>query len=153
METRLATKDDAVLLAALHEKSFGAARWTPAQVADSLALDTTLVLVVQENKMPQGFIMCQVVGAEAEILTFCIIPEKRRRSAGTFLLKETLEKLKSKNIRKIFLEVAANNVAALDLYKKAGFLQTGKRQGYYARSGGLVDAVTMSLEFERRQIT
>jgi ribosomal-protein-alanine N-acetyltransferase len=38
--------------------------------------------------------------------------------------------------RRLFLEVAADNPAALTLYGKLGFARLSERQGYYARPDG-----------------
>jgi ribosomal-protein-alanine N-acetyltransferase len=143
METRLATKDDAPLLAALHGESFGAARWSLAQIADSLALGTTLALVAREKETAQGFILCQVAQEDAEILTFCVSPSARRKGAGMLLLKAALENMRQRKAQRVFLEVAADNAPALALYEKTGFRVVGKRAGYYKREGKMIDAVKM----------
>jgi len=45
----------------------------------------------------------------------------------------------------MFLEVAADNLAAQSLYAGAGFNPIGRRPAYYIRSGGqAVDAVILS---------
>lgn len=144
METRLATKGDVPRFAALHAESFGAARWTHAQIAESLALNTTLALVAEEDGEAQGFILCQIVGDEAEILTFCVDPKARRKGAGRQLLDAALGKARRQEVWRMFLEVAADNTAALALYGKAGFSMTGRRPGYYAHDGNPVDAVMMT---------
>jgi ribosomal-protein-alanine N-acetyltransferase len=145
METRLATEDDAPILAVLHEASFGAARWSAKQFADSLVLQTTQALLVSEGKSPYGFILFQVAGEDGEILTFCIEPNARHKGAGLFLLREALQMMRQKGARKAFLEVASDNGAALALYKKAGFCGMGKRARYYARGTERIDAVLMEL--------
>jgi [ribosomal protein S18]-alanine N-acetyltransferase len=44
------------------------------------------------------------------------------------------------------LEVAEDNAAAIGLYKKNGFVETGRRKGYYERPGAnAVDALVLSL--------
>jgi ribosomal-protein-alanine N-acetyltransferase len=146
METRLASREDAAIFAELHEASFGAARWTESQFAGSLALDTALALVAFEGGRAQGFILCQIVGDEAEILTFCVHPAARGRGIGTDLLNAVLAAAKQQKAHRIFLEVAVDNAAALALYNKTGFRITGKRHRYYKREGHPVDAVLMEAE-------
>jgi ribosomal-protein-alanine N-acetyltransferase len=145
METRLAAKDDAPVLAALHGEIFGEARWSLAQISNSLALDTTQALLVCEGEKPQGFILCQIVAEESEILTFCVAPLARRKGLGTLLLNEAAAMARQKKANRLFLEVAADNVAAITLYEKAGFRIVGTRAGYYKRTAGPIDAVMMSL--------
>ena len=45
---------------------------------------------------------------------------------------------------RLFLEVAADNAAALALYRTAGMAETGRRADYYRRPGGAVDALVLS---------
>jgi ribosomal-protein-alanine N-acetyltransferase len=51
----------------------------------------------------------------------------------------------------LFLEVAADNPAAIDLYVAAGFAEVGRRRGYYSRRGyPAVDALIMRRDLNRR---
>ena len=43
----------------------------------------------------------------------------------------------------MILEVAVDNIAALALYKRSGFIEAARRVGYYRRSNGTVDAIVM----------
>ena len=48
--------------------------------------------------------------------------------------------------RRLHLEVAATNAAALGLYKRLGFEEIGRRKGYYDRPGAPPeDAINLSL--------
>jgi [ribosomal protein S18]-alanine N-acetyltransferase len=48
-------------------------------------------------------------------------------------------------IKRLHLEVAADNNAAGALYTKAGFMPVGRRAGYYQRKGAQpVDAITLA---------
>ncbi|MGB9153323.1 MAG: GNAT family N-acetyltransferase, partial [Alphaproteobacteria bacterium] len=107
---------------------------------------TTQAWVVGEDGISQGFILCQIAGDEAEILTFCVSPSARRRGAGQSLLASLLATAKQQNVSRVFLEVAADNQVALALYEKAGFRPNGKRTGYYRRGEHAVDAVMLGLD-------
>jgi len=155
METRLAkdylsirraTPNDAPALTALHAESFGAAKWSLAQIVDSLALQTTLAPVACEGKTIKGFLFCQVVRDEAEMLTFCVSPSTRRKGVGLFLLNVIVAALRQKKVKRLFLEVGADNKAAVTLYEKLGFIVTGKRPGYYIQGGKSIDALMMTLD-------
>ncbi len=147
METRLASKADAGLLASLHAESFGAARWGLAQIDSSLSLDTTLAPVALGAGKPLGFVLLQIAGEDAEILTFCVIPASRRKGVGSFLLNAVAKLAEAKGARCLFLEVAADNGPAVGLYEKFGFKSIGVRPGYYA-SGA--DAVSMAFDLQAK---
>ncbi|MDR3425769.1 MAG: ribosomal protein S18-alanine N-acetyltransferase [Alphaproteobacteria bacterium] len=145
METRLVLLADASALAALHAESFGVVCWSLAQLADSLALKTTRAWLAVEGSVPRGFILCQFAGDEAEILTFCVAPLARGRGVGKKLLDAAIAFSRQNNAHKLFLEVAADNTAALALYEKQGFRMTGRRRDYYKRGDQAVDAVMLTL--------
>ena len=144
METRVATVTDAALLAALHGESFGAACWNTDQLAQSLKLETTQGLIALNRNVAQAFILCQVTDVDAEILTFCTAPLSRRMGIGNALLSFAIERARAKGARRMTLEVAADNNAALGLYHGAGFKHVGKRVGYYSHAGQIIDAVILA---------
>ncbi len=146
MEKRLALAADAPALAALHAESFGAAAWSLAQIAESLALETTLGLVAYDGGAVQGFVLCQITESEAEILTFCVTPSARRKGVGRDLLIGAQEATRQRQAQRLFLEVAADNTAALALYDQSGFRVIGKRSAYYSHDGKTVDAVMLGAD-------
>ncbi|MDE2028963.1 MAG: ribosomal protein S18-alanine N-acetyltransferase [Alphaproteobacteria bacterium] len=144
METRLAIAADATHLAALHGESFGLSRWNFVQICDSLFLPTTHGLVAEEDGAINGFILCQISGGEAEILTFCVAAAARRKGVGKMLLAAAADAARNRGATRLFLEVAADNEAALALYEKDGFAPIGRRKAYYPRETGAADAVMLS---------
>ncbi len=146
MEKRLVLATDAPALTALHAESFGAAAWSLAQIAKSLALETTLGLVAYDGGEARGFILCQITEIEAEILTFCVTPLARRKGVGRDLLAAAGKSARQRKAQRLFLEVAADNAAALALYDQAGFGVIGKRPAYYSHDGKAVDAVMLGTD-------
>jgi tRNA threonylcarbamoyl adenosine modification protein YeaZ len=142
--TRQTFNTDAQLLAALHAESFQPA-WTAEMIASSLSLPGAGAIVVDLANRAYGFVQYQWVAGEAEINTLCVSPNYRGQGFGRALMQALVTHLKSRNTSKLFLEVAADNVAAMALYRHMGFVETGVRKGYYARKNGAVDAITMSL--------
>ncbi len=144
METRLITGADAGLLAALHRECFGSRGWSLAQISGSLGLSTTVGFIAEADRQAAGFILCQMTpDEEAEVLTICVMPALRRKGIGALLLNAAFAAAKERKAARLFLEVAADNEAALALYEKAGFRVIGRRRGYYARESGAADAVMM----------
>lgn len=124
-------------MAALHGAAFVDPRpWSEAEIAGLLASPLCFVL-----ERERGFLMGRVVAGEAELLTVAVHPLARRQGTGAALVAGFVAEAARRGAETAFLEVAADNRAALGLYAAAGFTQTGRRRGYY---GGGVDAVLMS---------
>lgn len=83
-----------------------------------------------------GFILIRTVADEAEILTLAVRPEARRRGVGAGLVRAGADAARSAGATKLFLEVAEDNPTALALYRSAGFVEDGRRKGYYPRPEG-----------------
>lgn len=83
-----------------------------------------------------GFILIRTVSDEAEILTLAVRPQARRRGAGADLVRAGADAARAQGAQRLFLEVAEDNAAALALYRSAGFVEDGRRKGYYARTEG-----------------
>lgn len=137
-----ADRDD--LLAALHADCFGPAKWNLKQLQGSLALETTKGWGVFEGDRIIGFILCQLIPDQSEILTLCVHPAHRRQGAGAKLLR-TAAKAAHGIGSNLFLEVAADNLPALALYEKLGFQRTGLRPHYYWDGKHAIDAVLLTL--------
>jgi len=93
---------------------------------------------------PAGFIMIRTAAEEAEILTLAVVSSHRRKGLGRALVEKALNNLKVFGTTVCYLEVASDNIAAIDLYRSSGFVEVGRRVGYYARQEGAMDAVLMS---------
>ena len=106
------------LLAALHRASFEKC-WTAAEFAELLAAD------------------------EAEILTLAVNADWRRAGIATCLIKQALDECTDDGIRHVFLEVADDNIAAINCYHRCGFVDIVRRPGYYGASGRRIDAIVM----------
>nr|MDQ2860173.1 ribosomal protein S18-alanine N-acetyltransferase [Pseudomonadota bacterium] len=96
-----------------------------------------------------GFIVCRVAADEAEILTLATNPRHRRRGVARALLETVTREADARGVASLFLEVAADNAAALALYTKAGFVAVGVRRGYYPRGVAAFDAVIMRRDLNR----
>lgn len=136
-------------IARLHGSLF-----TPAWSEDSVrslldhpASTAFLAVVGGPPKVPVGFVLAQLVADEAEILTIGVAKDWQRKGLGKRLLDGLARAAQRAEAKTLFLEVAADNDAAMALYRRAGFLGIGLRRGYYARpDGDAVDAVTLALK-------
>ena len=87
---------------------------------------------------------------EAEIIDFRVDIAMRRQGVGRDLLNETLDALNLSGIKAVFLEVRRSNVAAITLYKNAGFATIGQRNNYYETASGREDALLMRHDSNKR---
>lgn len=89
-----------------------------------------------------GFIILRHSFDQAEILTLVTDPQNRRAGLGRSLAEEGFKILRDKGAEILFLEVAEDNTAAIELYRAAKFEQFGRRPAYYKRENGRVAALT-----------
>ena len=82
------------------------------------------------------FILIRAVLDEAEILTLAVRPEARRKGYARGLVEAAAALARAAGVCQLYLEVAEDNAAALALYRATGFVEVGRRPGYYARVGG-----------------
>ncbi len=78
-----------------------------------------------------GFVLSRVAADEAEILSLAITPAWRGRGFARPLLDLHLRRLAGLGARTVFLEVDEHNAPAGRLYGQAGFVEVGRRRGYY----------------------
>lgn len=134
---------DAALLAALHAPAFSDA-WPEPAFASLLTRDeVTVLLGTFANEPAQGFILLRSVADEAEVLTFCVAERMRRHGLGRALLDRACHVARERGALHAFLEVGAMNVAALGLYRDAGFVEVGRRAAYYHHGADASDALVM----------
>lgn len=80
-------------------------------------------------------------------LAMLVDREWRGRGAGSALMQAAIGRARDQGLHKISLEVFAHNEAAIALYRKAGFVEEGRRRRHYRRaSGELWDSIVMGLE-------
>ena len=93
---------------------------------------------------PSGFVLSRVVADEAEILTVAMAPEARGRGNAKPMLAAHVDALARRGVAVVHLEVEEGNAPALALYRRFGFVEVGRREGYYRkRDGGKAAALTM----------
>ena len=90
-----------------------------------------------------GYILATQIIDQAEIISFGISPTHQRCGLGNKLLMRCLHDLVAANAEEAVLEVAADNVPALQLYRQHGFKVIGTRPQYYKRPSGRADAIMM----------
>jgi ribosomal-protein-alanine N-acetyltransferase len=94
-----------------------------------------------------GYGVMSVVIDESHILNLSVHPDWQRQGLGRKLIQRLLKIARQHGAETSFLEVRESNRPALALYGGLGFVEIGRRHGYYpAGTGEREDALVMSLE-------
>ncbi len=142
--------DGAEELAAMHDVLFDPSWKSEAMLSllehpGSTALICKVRPSLDAEPEPAGFAMGQLAADEAEILTIGVLPPFQKSGLGRRLVKGLSTALANAGAERLFLEVAADNPAAIALYESEGFKQVGRRPAYYERAGtSPVDALVLS---------
>jgi len=92
-----------------------------------------------------GFAIVQQIVDEVTLLDICLLPSQQGKGFGKLLLNAVMASAKASGAVVLMLEVRESNLAARALYQKAGFIESGRRKGYYLIEGGKEDAILMDL--------
>ena len=131
------------IMTAAFDPSFGEA-WTRSQCAGILPMHGVTLTIAEIHRRPVGFSLVRAVADEAELLLLAVDPAEQRRGVGQALLDEFIASALSGGAHRLHLEVRDGN-PALQLYRKSGFREVGRRKNYYSGNDGrLFDALTLS---------
>lgn len=142
-----ASVDHAEALAACHAQLFPEP-WNKAAFEGLLSHPGSTALIARHGNPQQtiGFIVGQLAADEAEILTFGVARDWQRKGIGRKLIDGLARAVKRAEAKRVFLEVADDNLPAMVLYSRMGFKEAGRRKGYYVRDGApAADALVLSL--------
>ncbi|MDD5300720.1 MAG: ribosomal protein S18-alanine N-acetyltransferase [Gallionella sp.] len=119
--------------------------WTRGNFAD--ALDSGYMCSVhEEGGEIRGYAVMMPAADEAELLNIGVAAAQQRKGLGRAILSEMLDAARAKQLRRVFLEVRPSNMAAIALYRSAGFREIGVRRGYYRNAGSSEDALMMACD-------
>lgn len=126
---------DVELAATLHGACFETP-WNAQAFAELLAMPGAAGACAVLDSRPAGFVLSLLQPPDAEILTLGVLPALRRRGIGRALLAAAAGHARQAGAERLLLEVAADNHAAISLYRRTGFQRLSRRRQYYRRSGG-----------------
>ena len=90
-----------------------------------------------------GYVVLMPAVDEIQLLNISIAREHQRKGLGRKLLDMAIKLAHDMRMCRMLLEVRPSNVAALVLYRGAGFREIGLRRGYYLADNGREDAIVM----------
>lgn len=100
----------------------------------------------EQDSEIRGYAVLRPVLDEAELLNIGVAAGQQRKGLGRAMLLEMLDMAREKNMFRVFLEVRPSNVAAIALYRSAGFREIGLRRDYYQNASGSEDALVMACD-------
>jgi ribosomal-protein-alanine N-acetyltransferase len=120
--------------------------WTEAQMAGLLGTSTAWLNLCRNSQGLVAFALCRQALDEVELLLCATHPDRRREGLGRELVRAVIASSRARGARRLFLEVRRSNEQALGLYLATGFVESGRRPGYYRTvTGDSIDAITLSL--------
>ena len=90
-----------------------------------------------------SMVVAWLIVDEIHIATIATHPDFRKQGIGKALLLHTLKSAKEEGAITSFLEVREGNETALEMYRKFGYVESGRREGYYKDNDE--DAILMLL--------
>lgn len=116
--------------------------WSRENFIDSLAAGYGC-WTMRTDGASAGYAIVLSVLDEAHLLNISVVRERQGRGLGRSFLEHLLERARCDGASCFFLEVRLSNLPARALYQKVGFIEIGRRKGYYPSTEGREDAIVM----------
>lgn len=115
------------------EKNIFSIPWSEKAFQDSMESENTIYIVAKEQDKVLGYAGMYCSFEEGNITNVAVDTSARRHSVGQDLIIDILNKGKEKGVTDFFLEVRETNYAAISLYEKIGFKESGIRKNFYEK--------------------
>lgn len=103
-----------------------------------------IVVVAEQEGNVAGFAIAYPMrGKRGHIITIDVLEQHRKCGLGTRLMEEVHNRLLAAGMRRVTLETAVDNAAAIRFYEKLGYTTLRRLEGYYQRR---LDAWQMAKE-------
>ena len=98
----------------------------------------TQYYVYKDNDEVVAFINYQIMYERAELIQINVLEDKQNQGIASKLIEYMINDCVNNGVNSITLEVRIDNNNAIHLYKKFGFIEIGKRIGYYKGIDGIL---------------
>ena len=114
---------------------------------DPQATPIRIALVAEEpdSEALAGFAVACLLPPQAELESIAVAVRLQRKGVARQLFFALNAELRAAQINEVFLEVRGSNEPALGLYRRLGFVESGRRRCYYLDP--VEDAVLMRFAF------
>ena len=100
-------------------------------ISSMLSSDNAYTMIVEDDTKVIGYISFSIAIDEAELIKIVVDNGYRRQGIAADLIKDSIDELKNRGVKIIFLEVRVDNTPAKKLYEKTGFIKYYTREKYY----------------------
>lgn len=94
-----------------------------------------IYIVAEWEKKIIAYAGLWAVGDEGHITNIAVHPEKRNQGVGRKVMERLFQDAAERGVCRYTLEVRVTNFSALHLYRSMGFVEVGRRKGYYRDTG------------------
>ena len=94
------------------------------------------VVIYKENYQIIGYLNYSIIYDKAELNYIFVIPSRRQSGLGSKMIEYLLSKCEF--CENVTLEVRKDNISAIELYKKYGFIEVAIRKNYYHGVDGIL---------------
>ena len=105
--------------------------WSENAIESELNNSLSLWMVAQDCGKVVGYVGSQSVLGWADMMNLAVDPDYRKQGIGRRLVEALIVRLKENKVTCLTLEVRVSNEPAISLYKSMGFVEVGRRPGYY----------------------
>lgn len=144
MEIRKLEIQDAFDTFGVMKESFSTP-WSKEAIENLILSENAVCLGSFEGEVLTGYAFLECVLDEGSLTDIAVHPDYRRRGISQALMEALLKEAKGRNLAFVTLEVRASNTPAINLYRKNGFEDVGRRPSYY--TAPTEDALLMTKTF------
>ncbi len=130
MEIKKLTIKDAKATLEIMEKSFSSP-WSLTTIENLISCGSAACLGAFEEGVLTGYVFLEWVLDEGSLTDIAVSPEHRGRGISTLLMEALINEAQDRNLAFVTLEVRVSNTPAINLYRKFGFEDAGRRPAYY----------------------
>lgn len=105
--------------------------WTISHFEAEMDNPVASVDVYLWDRVVAGFLCSWLIAGELQIQNLGTAESFRRKGVAGRLLRHVLERSRQAGMAKAWLEVRADNFAAVTLYRQSGFVEMARRPQYY----------------------
>jgi ribosomal-protein-alanine N-acetyltransferase len=122
--------------------------WSRGNFVDSLSSGYDAWVLREEGSgQLAGYFLLMYALDEAHLLDVAVAGSRHGTGLGRYLLERIAARARGMGMTSILLEVRPSNERALNVYRRHGYAEIGRRKGYYpAHEGKREDAIVMRYE-------